>query len=79
MGTPKYLRESCYHRIECSVTNSLAAFMWRKPLNSAVLVVPTHRGPERVFDATSTRVLARMINKWRANIIRGELYNVRNP
>ena len=23
----KYLRESCYHRIECSVTNSLAALM----------------------------------------------------
>ena len=25
----KYLRESCYHRIECSTTNSLAAFMWK--------------------------------------------------
>ena len=24
---PKYLRESCYHRIECSVANSLAALM----------------------------------------------------
>ena len=23
----KYLRESCYHRIECSVTNSLAALI----------------------------------------------------
>ena len=79
MGTPKYLRESYYHRIECSVTISLAAFMWRRLLNSVVLAVPTHRGPERVFDATSTRVVAWMINKWRANIIRGELYNVRNP
>ena len=27
MGTQKYLRERCYHRIECSVTNSLAALM----------------------------------------------------
>ena len=27
MGTQKYLRESCYHRIKCSVTNSLAALM----------------------------------------------------
>ena len=27
MGTQKYLRESCYHRIECSVANSLAALM----------------------------------------------------
>ena len=26
-ATMKYLRESCYHRIECSVTNSLAALM----------------------------------------------------
>ena len=27
MRTRKYLRESYYHRIECSVTNSLAALM----------------------------------------------------
>ena len=26
-GTQKYLRESCYHRIEYSVANSLAALM----------------------------------------------------
>ena len=27
MGTQKYLRESCYHRIECFVANSLAILM----------------------------------------------------
>ena len=27
MGTQKYLRESCYHSIECFVANSLAALM----------------------------------------------------
>ena len=27
MGTQKYLRESCYHRIECFVANSLATLM----------------------------------------------------
>ena len=27
MGTQKYLRENCYHRIECSVANSLVALM----------------------------------------------------
>ena len=27
MGTQKYLRESCYHCIECSVANSLATLM----------------------------------------------------
>ena len=28
-GTQKYLRESCYHRIECSAANPLAALMWK--------------------------------------------------
>ena len=27
MGAEKYLRESCYHRIQYSVTNSLATLM----------------------------------------------------
>ena len=27
MGTQKYPRRSCYHRIECSVANSLAGLM----------------------------------------------------
>ena len=27
MGTQKYLRESYYHRIECTVANSLAALI----------------------------------------------------
>ena len=58
MGAEKYLKKSCYHRIECSVTNSLTAFMWRRPLNSVALVVPTHRGPVRVSDGTSTQVVA---------------------
>ena len=30
----KYLRESCYHCIECSVPNSLAALMRKRYLNS---------------------------------------------
>ena len=32
--TMKYLRESCYHRIECFVANSMAALMWKWYLNS---------------------------------------------
>ena len=79
MGARKYLRESYYHRIECSATNFLAAFMWRRPLNSVALAIPTHRGSERVSDATSTQVVAWIINKWRAKIIGGEIYNVRDP
>ena len=27
MGARKYLRESCYHHIECSTVNSLTALM----------------------------------------------------
>ena len=27
MGIQEYLRENCYHHIECSVANSLAALM----------------------------------------------------
>ena len=32
--TQKYLGESCYHRIKCTIAAFLAALMWRKPLNS---------------------------------------------
>ena len=39
MGTQKYLRESCYHHIECSVANSLAALMRKWLLNSTFLAL----------------------------------------
>ena len=35
MGARKYLRKSCYHRIECSVANSLAALMRKWYLNNS--------------------------------------------
>ena len=79
VGVKKCLRKSCYHHIECSAANSLAAFMWRKPLNSAVLVAPTHRGPVRMSDGTSTQAVAWTIDKWRAKIIQREIYNIRYP
>ena len=69
MGAEKYLRESCYYHIKYSATNFLVALRWRRPLNSIVLAVPTHRRPERVSDGTSTQVVAWMINKWRAKIV----------
>ena len=71
--------ESSYHCIECFIANFLAAFMWKIPRNSAVLAIPTHKESERVSDAASTQVVAWMINKWKAKIIRGELYNVSYP
>ena len=77
MGIQKYLRESCYHRIECLAANFLAAFMWRRPLNSATLATTTHRKPKMVSDVTSTQVVAQMIDKWRIKIAQRGLYNVR--
>jgi len=34
IGAEKYLRESCYHRIECSIANSLVTLMRKWYLNS---------------------------------------------
>ena len=79
MGARKYLRKKCCYRIECSAANFLATFMWKRPLNSAALTTPTHKGPEGVSNGTSTQVVAWMINKWKAKIIKREIYNVRNP
>ena len=79
MGTQKYLRESYYHRIECTVATFLVTFMLRRPLNSAVLTTTTHRKPERVSDGTDTQVMTQMINKCRIMMAQRELYNVRDP
>ena len=79
MGARKYLRKNCCHRIKYFAANFLAAFMWRRPLNCAALVTPTHRGPVRVTDGTSSRVVAWMFDKWKAKIIQKEIYNVRGP
>ena len=75
----KYLRKNCCHRIECLAANFLAAFMWIRPLNSAVLATTTHRRPERMFDGTSTQVVAQMINKCRIKIVQRALYNGGDP
>ena len=65
MGTQKYLRENCYHCIECIVATFLAEFMLRRPLNSATLATTIHRKSKRVSDETCTQVRAQMINKCR--------------
>jgi len=79
METQKYLRESCHHHIKCIVATFLAAFMWRRPLNSAALVTTTHRKPKRASDGTGTQVRTQMINKCRMKMIQREIYNVRDP
>ena len=45
----KYLRESCYHRIECSVANFLAALMKKLSLNS---VFQPYSYPQRLQEGT---------------------------
>ena len=51
-------RKSCCLPIKCSTTNTLATLMWRRPLNSVALVIPTHRRLEGVSDETNTQVVA---------------------
>jgi len=68
-GTQKYLEERCYHHIECTAATFFAAFMWRRPLNSAVLATTTHRKPKRLSDGTDTQVRAQMTNKYRIKMI----------
>ena len=74
----KYLRKGCYQHIKCTAAIFLAAFMWRRPLNSAALATTTHRKPKKVSDGTGTQVRAQMINKCRMKMIQRKLYNVRN-
>ena len=77
--TKKHLRKSCYHRIKCTTATFLAAFMWRKPLNSAASVTTAHRKPEKLSNGTSTQIRAQMINKCRMKMIQRESYNMRDP
>ena len=75
----KYLKKSNYHRIKCTATIFLTAFMWRRPLNSAALATTTHRRLERVSDGMDTQVGSQMIDKCKAKMTQKELYNGRDP
>ena len=46
-----------------SLATFLATFMWRKPLNSVISTITTHREPMKILDGTGTRVKAGMTNK----------------
>ena len=76
--SPKDLRKFCCHRIKCTITTVLAAFMYRRHLNSEILVITTHRELEEVSDGINTQVKSQMNNKCRVKIIQRELYNVKN-
>ena len=74
--TQKYLKESYYHRIKCTAATFLAAFMWRRPLNSTALATTTYRKPEGVSDGIGTQVKVRMINRCRVKMVRMRIYKV---
>ena len=78
-GAQKYLKKSCYHRIKFTVTTFLAAFMWRRHLNSEALTTTTHRKSGEVSNETGIQVISQMIDKCRVKMIQRELYNVKNP
>ena len=67
--TQKYLRKNCYHCIKCTAATFLAAFIWRRPLNSAVMTTTIHRKPEKVSNGIGTQVRTQMINKCRIKMI----------
>jgi len=75
----KYLKENCYHRIECTAATFLAVFMWRRPLNSVALTIATHRKPRKVSDGTCAQVRVQMVNKCKIKMVQGGLYNVKDP
>ena len=78
-GAQKFIRKSCYHHIKFTIITFLAAFMWRRYLNSEALATTTHRKPGEVFDRTCTQVISQTIDKCRVKMIQRELYNVNNP
>ena len=75
----KDLRKSCCRHIKCTVTTFLAAFIWRRHLNSETMVTTTHKEPENVADRTDTQVRSQMNDKCRVKMTIKELYNVKNP
>ena len=56
----------------------LAAFMWRRRLNSITLANATHRRPGNVADGTSTQVKVQMINRCKEKMSQKELYKLKD-
>lgn len=65
----KDLGKSCCHRIKCTVTTFLTAFMWRRRLNSEILIITTHKEPEKVSNRTDTQLKSQMNDKCRVKMI----------
>ena len=77
-GNSKISKGSYYHCIKCTAATFPAAFMLKRPLNSAAFATITNRKLERVFDRTDTQVRAQMINKCMIKMVQREIYNGRD-
>ena len=71
MKTMKYLRESCYHYIECSVANSLAILMRKWYLNSNFQ--PYNYSQRLQEDVDGTRInISNPIYTWKVEMKEGK-------
>ena len=66
-GTMKYLRESCYHRIECYVANSLATLMYKWYMNSNFQPYSYSQRLQEVVDGTRINV-RNLVYTWRVEM-----------
>ena len=64
--------------LNARIATLLAAFMWRRHLNSVTLANTTHRRPGKVIDRTSTQVKVQMINKCRVKMSQEGLYKLKD-
>ena len=56
----------------------LAAFIWKRRLNSVFLANATHRRSGNVADGTSTQVKVQMINRCKVKMSQKELYKLKD-
>ena len=72
-GIIKYLRESYYHCIECSIANSLVALMWKWYLNSNFQLYNYSQRLQECADGT--RIITRnLVYTWRVEMKEGRQY-----
>ena len=56
----------------------LAAFMWKRCLNSVTLANATHRKLGKVADGTNTQVKVQMINRCKVKMSQRRLYKLKD-
>ena len=72
-GTMKYLRESYYHHIEYSVTNSLTALIWKWYLNSNFQPYSYFQRLQESANRTGINV-RNLVYPWRVEMKEGRQY-----